>query len=139
MEIMNSRPSRNRGDTVRDKRHGPTRPCRAPPRQRSGPLAVVLGWSFTMDRLYRPESLAWREECRVGCVVVRTAPSRWRAVPIVLFALFWNVFVIGLAIASRGAMLIIGWLHLSVGAVLLYQGLFRLLGTSRFTLGGRGF
>src|SRR5439155_7899001 len=42
MEIMNSRPSRNRGDTVRDKRHGPTRPCRAPPRQRSGPLAVVL-------------------------------------------------------------------------------------------------
>jgi hypothetical protein len=42
MDITNCHSSRKRGDTVRDKRHGPTRQRRTTPPRHAQPLAVVL-------------------------------------------------------------------------------------------------
>jgi hypothetical protein len=51
MDIINCHPSEKRGDTVRDKRHGPTRQRFAAPLRQAQPIAVdVMGrWPTTLD------------------------------------------------------------------------------------------
>jgi hypothetical protein len=102
------------------------------------PLVSVQPAPIATSSDYRPEALGWAEHVEGRRVEMVLTPARLSALPLFVFALFWDGFLVFwyvTALASRhpqSVMLLFPLLHVGAGVYLTYNALARLLNRSHF-------
>ncbi len=107
------------------------------------PLVPVQPAPIATSSDHRPEALGWAERVDGPRVEIALTPARLSALPLFLFTLFWDGFlVVWYVTASRhplSGMFLFPLLHVGAGVYLTYNALVRLLNRSHFAFDRASF